>query len=390
MRTEPLPSQRLNQSFAGLFSPVLLLLLSVLLLLSACVGDDPYRMPPRSPESIRAQIAALMPATVADRPGWAADIHTAFTTMKINPSTANICAVLAVTEQESTFQADPPVANLAPVAREEILKRANAKGIPGFAVNLALQMKSPDGRNYDERLSRVRTERELSLMYEDFIDEVPLGKQLFSGLNPVHTAGPMQVSIDFAGEHAKLRPYPYDLKDSLRHELFTRRGGMYFGITHLLDYTAPYGDQMIYRFADFNAGHYASRNAAFQQALAQASGKKLDQDGDLIAYGKPIEEPGQTESAARSLSPIIGMNNADIRRDLQTSNEVAFDQSPLYARVFALAERKAGKALPRAAIPKIQLQSPKITRKLTTEWFATRVDGRYQRCLGRGNGRDAG
>ncbi len=77
------------------------------------------------------------------------------------------------------------------------------------------------------------------------------------------------------------------------------------------------------------------------------------------------------------------MNNADIRRDLQTSGEVTFDQSPLYARVFALAERKAGKALPRAAIPKIQLQSPKITRKLTTEWFATRVDARYQRCLGR-------
>jgi hypothetical protein len=39
--------------------------------------------------------------------------------------------------------------------------------------------------------------------------------------------------------------------------------------------------------------------------------------------------------------------------------------------------------VPRARLPKIRLESPKITRRLTTEWFATRVDQRYQRCMGR-------
>ena len=35
-------------------------------------------------------------------------------------------------------------------------------------------------------------------------------------------------------------------------------------------------------------------------------------------------------------------------------------------------------------MPRIRLESPKITRKLTTEWFANRVNTRYRSCLARG------
>ena len=37
--------------------------------------------------------------------------------------------------------------------------------------------------------------------------------------------------------------------------------------------------------------------------------------------------------------------------------------------------------LTRAVLPGITLQSPKITRNLTTAWFAQRVDERRQRCM---------
>ena len=51
--------------------------------------------------------------------------------------------------------------------------------------------------------------------------------------------------------------------------------------------------------------------------------------------------------------------------------------------MFALADARAGKPLPRAMVPDIRLDSPKITRELTTAWFAERVDARYRQCLQR-------
>jgi Protein of unknown function (DUF1615) len=190
----------------------------------------------------------------------------------------------------------------------------------------------------------------------------------------------MQVSIAFAEQHVRARPYPFPAQDTVRHEVFTRRGGLYFGTAHLLDYPAPaYGTAMIYRFADFNAGRYASRNAAFQQALAVATGRALALDGDLFL--PDAASPGQTEAAARSLGDRIGMDDRAIRRELERSDGDDFDRSPLLAKVMAAAEARSGQPQPRAVLPRIDLKSPKITRKLTTEWFARRVDERYRRCL---------
>jgi hypothetical protein len=353
--------------------------------LIGCAGDVSRRAPERSPESIQADIESRIPARVTQRAAWAVDLQLVFAGLKLDPSAENVCAVLAITEQESTFSADPPVPNLAKVAREELLRRADKLGVPELAVNLALKLRSPDGRSYDERLSAVKTERELSIMYEQFIDEVPLGQRLFADWNPVRTGGPMQVSIAFAEEHARAHPYPFPAQDSIRHEVFTRRGGLYFGTAHLLGYsTAAYGPAMIYRFADFNAGRYASRNAAFQQALATASGRPLDLDGDLFLGASA--PPTQTELAARSLGADIGMDEHEVRRELERSRSEDFDRSPLLAKVFAMAEARSGQTQPRAVLPRIVLKSPKITRRLTTEWFARRVDERFKRCLASGGG----
>ena len=360
------------------------LVLAASALLAGCMDEQAPK--PATPAEVRAQIQRLLPVTTADRKGWATDIQAAFAALEIDPSAQNLCSVLAVTEQESTFNPDPAVPGLARIARCEIERRAARLRVPRLVVHGALQIESPDGSTWDERIAAVRTEKELSGIFEELIDAVPMGRRLFAGANPVRTGGPMQVSVAFAEQHVRARPYPYPVDGSIRHELFTRRGGMYFGIAHLLGYPAPY-PQPLYRFADFNAGWYASRNAAFQQAVTIASGIPLTLDGDLVRYEKGSDgsEVGATEVAVRSLARQLDMSDAQIRRALAQADSSKFERTALYKRVFALAEQMERRLLPRAAMPRITLESPKITRKLTTEWFATRVDTRYRRCMFRAN-----
>ncbi len=346
------------------------------LALTGCATAPPS--PSRPASDVREDIVQRMPAKVADREGWAADIQAAFTAQGIEPNLENICAVLAVTEQESGYVANPAVANLPKIARGEIDRRAAELHVPKFLVDAALAIRSHDGDTYSARLEKVRTERDLSAIYEDMIGSVPLGKRMFANYNPVQTGGPMQVGIAFA--ESKAAGYPYAIEGTIRDEVFTRRGGMHFGIAHLLGYQTPY-TRKLHRFADYNAGWYASRNAAFQNAVAIASGTRLALDGDVLNPGASLDEPGETERALRKLSGELEMDDRAIRKALERGDRLDFDDTTLYNRVFALAEARARKPLPRAMVPGIKLESPKITRELTTAWFATRVDERYQRCL---------
>lgn len=359
-------------------------MLAIAVLVAGCAAPPEREARPMTASEGRALVARHLPAKLSDRDGWAADIYAAFATLRISPTAGNICAVVAITEQESGFQVDPPIPNLGAIAWKEIDKQRERAGVPKLVLQAALALPSTNGRSYSERIDAARTEMELSDIFEDFIGRIPLGKRLFEDRNPVRTAGPMQVSVAFARAQAG-KSYPYPVNGSIRDEVFTRRGGMYFGIAHLLDYPAPY-DSDLYRFADFNAGRYASRNAAFQHALGEVSGVPLVPDGDLVRFSgaEPAREPGSTELAARAISKRLGLDHGDIRHDLELGRTAELEKSRLYARVFDLADRAAGRPLPRARVPRIELHSSKITRKLTTEWFAKRVAERQRNCLARG------
>jgi Protein of unknown function (DUF1615) len=325
-------------------------------------------------------IEGSLPRAVSDRAGWAADMYAAFTALGIEPTHESICAVVAVIEQESGFHVDPVIPGLPAIAWREIDRRAERAGVPPLMVHTALQLTSPTGRSYSDRIDSARTEKDLSDIFEDFIGAVPLGRTLFAERNPIRTRGPMQVNIAFAEQYAAAKPYPYPVKLSIADEVFTRRGSLYFGTAHLLAYAATY-DAYLYRFADFNAGQYASRNAAFQSAVSSASGILVAPDGALLPHDSEVKGPGSTELAVRALSKRLNMGDSAIHNALEQGKAADFDRTELYQRVFALADRAAGQRLPRALVPRIQLHGPKIARSLTTEWYAHRVDQRFKRCL---------
>ena len=350
------------------------------LLLSSCTSPPRTESGGPTPADVEATIVSLLPPTAAERDGWAGDIRDSFAALHIRPTRQNLCAVVAVIEQESGFRVDPVIPDLGRRAWLEIDQRAANADVPPVLVHAALDIKSSDGRTYGARISAARTEKQLSDTYEDFIGRVPLGRQLFSGFNPIRTRGPMQVNVAFADSFQRIAPYPFAARGSISDELFTRRASLYFGIAHLLAYEAPY-DRYLFRFADYNAGQYASRNAAFQRAAAVAARGTLTSDGALLANDPSVKNAGSTERLLVGLASRLHLSPAEIHAALEQGTTRAFENTALYRRVFALAERRSGRRLPRATLPQIRLRGPKIERALTTDWYAHRVNERFERCM---------
>ena len=343
--------------------------------------------PPQTPvfslniDQARALLQQLLPPNIKDRNAWRNDILTAFTALKIPYEAQYFCAAMAIIEQESTWQSDPKVANLDKIVWKEIENRASKYHLPMVAVKLAFLKPSPDGRSYKARIDALTTEKQMNTLFEDIVLDAQKIGLPFEMKNPIRTGGPMQVSVDFAQSHIKAWPYyPYSYTGSLRQEVFSRRGGVYFGIANLLHYRVNY-PHMKYRFADFNAGRYSSRNAAFQAAVSTLTKKKLVLDGDLLMYTS--KQTSSTQQQLSTLAARLHMTTDAIAQDLQREKTESFSQTLVFKRVFELANQQTGRTLAQQIMPNIELVSPKITRKLTTAWFANRVDGRYQTCMAR-------
>jgi hypothetical protein len=160
---------------------------------------------------------------------------------------------------------------------------------------------------------------------------------------------------------------------------------MLYGTRQLLGYETGY-DRKVYRFADYNAGRYAARNAAFQRAIVRLSGWKLALDGDLLSYGKdgkPLPSATQTEQAVRALSSRfgLGLDDQQIRADLQREKALNFTGTRTYLAIVNRYAKAHGTRPAFAVIPDIRLKSPKLSRGFTTRRFAESVDRRYQSCM---------
>ncbi|WP_332606019.1 DUF1615 family protein [Acinetobacter sp. ESBL14] len=396
----------MNQSFST--RPLLktFSLLAISISLTAC-GDNAWWSNSKEPEMKAEQITSVLPPRVNDRQSWSQDIFDIMQQLSIPKTKQNVCSIVAVVDQESNFVADPAVPGLGEKAVKEINTRLKEKfeaklgetiggTVAGYFEDVLKNQPSPEN-NYMSQMRKVRTERELDLLYREIFDYMSkhyhvsaltgaaklVGQDIGEKMNPITTLGSMQVHINYAKEHKRQSGNIAEL----RNDLYTQYGGLYYGIHRLMEYSADY-DKAIYRFADYNSGMYSSRNAAFQKMLEVIQEKDLDLDGDLLLYnkdGNPQSALSQSEKEVISAftNNKILVTPRQIRADLKKEKEQKFEDTQTYLAVQKLYQSKTNKEPIYAMMPEVVISGPKLSRDYNTNWFASRVNGRYETCMQR-------
>ncbi len=344
-------------------------------------------------------ISAARPGVVEPQ-GWAIDLLDVLRSQSLPASRENVCSAIAIIAQESGFVADPAVAGLGALAEKTLRGKFDRIPILGRMAIRFLETTPSAGDSYLARIRAARTERDLDMTYRTMVDDAGKKSSLSilvqSGLlnqaiedrNDINTIGSMQVSVRFALAKAQERRWlPMTLADvyAVRDDLYTRHGGMYYGVMQLLGYDSGY-NRKIYRFADYNAGRYASRNAAFQNMISKLINMKLAHDGDLLLYNKDQQALVKVSSSEEALRALIkqyglGIDNKSLRSDLVKEKYAEFPATQTYLMVRDLFARKTKKQIAFAEVPSIELNSPKIRHRMTTQNFADSVDRRYQKCI---------
>jgi Protein of unknown function (DUF1615) len=337
---------------------------------------------------------------VADPQGWAIDLLDVLRTHALPPSRENICSSIAIISQESGFVADPAVPGLGALAEKSLQAKLGRIPILGRVALNFLETSPSLGESYMARIRAAKTERDLDMTYRSIVDDAGkrsslsllvqsgLLNQMIEDRNDINTIGSMQVSVRFALATARQNRYlPMNLSDvyAVRDDLYTRHGGMYYGVKQLLGYDSGY-NKKIYRFADYNAGRYASRNAAFQKMISVLSKTKLATDGDLLLYNKdqqPLAKVSGSETALRSVIKKfnLGIDDKGLRADMSKEKSSEFLATQTYLQVRDLYARTIKQPVGFAEVPSIELNSPKIRRHMTTQNFAESVDRRYKACV---------
>lgn len=338
---------------------------------------------------------------VADPQGWAIDLLDVLRAQSLPASRENICSSIAVIAQESGFVADPAVPGLGALAEQSLQTKLGRIPILGRVALNFLETSPSLGESYMARIRAAKTERDLDMTYRSIVDDAGkrsslsllvqsgLLNQMIEDRNDINTIGSMQVSVRFALATVRASRYlPMNLSDvyAVRDDLYTRHGGMHYGVMQLLGYESGY-NRKIYRFADYNAGRYASRNAAFQKIISVLSKTKLATDGDLLLYGKDqqaIAKVSGTETALRAAIKKfkLGIDDRKLRADLTKEKSADFPATQTYLQIRDVYARTSKQPVAFAEIPAIELNSPKIRRRMTTQNFAESVDRRYKSCIG--------
>ncbi|WP_151710651.1 DUF1615 family protein [Acinetobacter brisouii] len=353
------------------------------------------------------QIKRLIPSHVSNRESWAKDMNDIMDELKIEKSKENVCSIVAIVDQESNFVASPRVPGLGQKAVAEVNTRLKEKfteklgatiGTPiaGYFEKVLKTQPTPEN-SYLKQMAKVKTEQDLDVLYRQIFDYMSkhyhvsaltgaaklVGQDIGERMNPITTLGSMQVLVRYAQDHERDRMNVNELRDYL----YTQYGGMYYGIHRLMLYKADY-DKPIYRFADYNSGMYSSRNASFQKALNTLTDADLSLDGDLLLYDKNEDVQSTKSSTELALAKLFAQKGViitarQLRSDLREEKTEDFEKTQTYLAVAKLYKQKTEKEMPYAVMPQVVISGPKLSRDYNTNWYASRVNGRYESCMHR-------
>ncbi|RYL27842.1 DUF1615 family protein [Acinetobacter piscicola] len=380
-------------------------MLSISISLIACgkgswFGDD-------EPQLESEQIRKLIPNRVQNRESWAKDMFDISQELNIPTTKDNVCTMIAVVDQESNFVANPVVPGLGDKAVKEVTTRLNEKfedklgetigGTVATYFEQVLKTQPTPEDNYLKQMRKVRTEKDLDVLYREIFAYMAkhyhvsaltgaaklVGQDIGEKMNPITTLGSMQVHINYAKDNKRSSMSTNELRD----DLYTEYGGLYYGIHRLMLYPADY-DKAIYRFADYNSGMYSSRNAAFQKMVDKLADADLALDGDLLSYDKNGDPRAATTTTEKTIISLFAKNNIlvtprQLRNDLKKEKEKGFEKTQTYIAISKLYKEETGKEPMYAIMPEVVISGPKLSRDYNTNWYASRVNGRYETCMQR-------
>ncbi|QOW47935.1 DUF1615 family protein [Acinetobacter piscicola] len=380
-------------------------MLSISVSLIACgkgswFGDD-------EPQLESEQIRKLIPNRVQNRESWAKDMFDISQELNIPTTKDNVCTMIAVVDQESNFVANPVVPGLGDKAVKEVTTRLNEKfedklgetigGTVATYFEQVLKTQPTPEDNYLKQMRKVRTEKDLDVLYREIFAYMAkhyhvsaltgaaklVGQDIGEKMNPITTLGSMQVHINYAKDNKRSSMSTNELRD----DLYTEYGSLYYGIHRLMLYPADY-DKAIYRFADYNSGMYSSRNAAFQKMVDKLADADLALDGDLLSYDKNGNPRAATTTTEKTIISLFAKNNIlvtprQLRNDLKKEKEKGFEKTQTYIAISKLYKEKTGKEPMYAIMPEVVISGPKLSRDYNTNWYASRVNGRYETCMQR-------
>ena len=301
---------------------------------------------------------------------WIQDLNEVMFELKTDCASDDFL-LLAVTtiQMESNVHVDPPVGNanleelyanrLKSFRREHLLEAA-ALNLSGLDEQLRVKLRK------DTRKGKVRTEADLDRyvltdlrpwLLRTLQDDYHLLESLAALVvgravpDPVHTIGPMQVDVDKAYRNALKRGEPVPSVQAMKTWLLDPQTALKRGLkegVYLLHLSYQHyvprmerDNAVLFSGADFNAGEFSSRNAAFQEQVSILTGRKLVLDGDLLLYlgGVPDAAHSKTENGVLDLLQTQ-MTPDQIRRDLLLEKEPGFGDTRTAKAVCALFQNR--------------------------------------------------